>query len=122
MSLKEQKSLIEKLGWLAKLFLSVVSSLFFLFALFSGATEPGLIGIVKNSPNAFPWLFLLGFAYLTWKKELLGGVLIVIFALFTVFAFGFYRPEMRGSLLIFSLPLLILGGLILLGSFKGSRK
>ena len=55
--------------------LVLIAVFWFVFALLSGAEEygGGFMGVVKNSPNAIPWLILFGFIYGAYKKELIGG-------------------------------------------------
>jgi hypothetical protein len=60
----------------------VFGILVFLFALVSGseAYGGGLMGMVKNSPNALPWALLLLLVGVAWKWEFLGGSLILALA------------------------------------------
>ena len=52
----------------------------FIFSLVSGAETygGGMEGIIKNSPNSLPWLLLLGALFIAWKREFIGGSIIVI--------------------------------------------
>ncbi|HIE74271.1 MAG TPA: hypothetical protein EYQ06_08435 [Flavobacteriales bacterium] len=67
----------------ARYTLLTITSLVFVFALLSGSEDygGGLMGIVKNSPNALPWLLLFGLNYLVWRKEFLGGIILTIFGI-----------------------------------------
>ena len=49
--------------------LLIIGVLIFIFALLSGAESKGggVVGIIKNSPNALPWVFLLVLVYVAWK-------------------------------------------------------
>ena len=97
----------------ARYTLLVVGVLLFLFALASGAEEYGgdIRGMVKNVPNALPWLLFLAFLLLAWKRELPGGILIILSGVAMMVYFVIMAN--RFSLPVFILMLLI----ILLGSF-----
>ncbi len=93
--------------------LVVVSSFWFVFALLSGSEDygGGIKGIMMNSPNALPWLLLGVLVYVVFKWELVGGLLVAGMGVFTVFFFNAYK-----SVFVFfsiSVPLLVLGGLLL---------
>lgn len=106
-----------------KIFISVLSGLVFFFALFSGAEEfgGGIQGLIHNSPNALPWLVLFIFVLILWMRELLGGILMVMFSVFTVFMFDFFEDNF-GVFLMISLPLLIVGVFFIIKSLRyGSR-
>ena len=74
----------------AQILLFTITTLVFVFALLSGSEGYGgeFMGIVKNSPNALPWLLLFGLNYLIWKKELLGGIILTVFGLFISWFFN----------------------------------
>ena len=76
---------------IARYSLLVVSVLVFIFALFSGAEgyEGGITGLIKNSPNALPWVLLLFLVNIAWKWELLGGTIVILLGLFMVYFFNF---------------------------------
>ncbi len=98
---------------IARYTLLVVGVLVFLFALSSGAENygGGFQGLMKNVPNALPWLALLLFLLLAWKRELPGGILIILTGVALLIFFVFTANR-------FYLPVLILTLLvILLGSF-----
>jgi len=69
---------------IARYTMLTIGILLFVFALLSGSEGfgGGLMGVIKNSPNAFPWLGLLVFVFIAWKWELPGGILIVSLGLF----------------------------------------
>ncbi|MBN2142827.1 hypothetical protein JW711_05865 [Candidatus Woesearchaeota archaeon] len=102
--------------------LAVLASLVFIFALLSGAEGygGGLRGIIMNSPNAIPWLVLLLLIYAASKWELVGGTIITIMGVCTIFAFDFYEPGAWPGLVIISLPLIILGSMLVI-SWKLKR-
>ena len=94
--------------------LFILGALVFLFALLSGSEDygGGFIGILKNSPNALPWLILLLFTLIARRWPLIGGGLIVLLsiALFLFFNFGGNHIHLVPSLLclILFIPALML--------------
>jgi len=105
----------------ARILLVLASAFWFVFALLSGAEEAGggFMGIVKNSPNALPWLVLFVFVYISFKMELLGGIVIAILGILTVFAFDTFDSAI--TFFVISFPFILLGGL-LIASWYLSRK
>ena len=97
----------------ARYSLLIIGVLIFIFALLSGAESKGggVMGIIKNSPNALPWVLLLILVYVAWKWELVGGIIITALGLFLFYFFNFAGNNF--FLFTFILTLLI----ILLGSF-----
>lgn len=96
------------IGKTAKIILLIVAIFWFVFALLSGSADygGGLRGILMNSPNAIPWAILLGVTYLAWKKELIGGIIIVVLGIATMFAFNTFREMITFLLISFTLILL----------------
>ena len=91
--------------------LLIVSLLLFVFALFSGAEDygGGVRGVFLNSPNTIPWAILLLFVYIAWQWRYIGGVLVIISGLATIFFFN--------SLFVLfavAIPLMILGWVLLI--------
>lgn len=82
---------MEMLRKIARILLLAITTIVFVFALFSGSEEygGGFIGVIKNCPNAFPWLLLFGLNYLAWKRELVGGSTIAVFGLMISWFFNF---------------------------------
>jgi hypothetical protein len=113
--------IIHILRYTARVFLTLIALFFFVFALLSGAEEygGGISGIIQNSPNALPWLPLLILVGSTWKWEKASGIIIVLFGLFTLFAFNAGNEPF--VLFAISLPLISLGG-ILVGVSVYTRK
>ena len=105
--------LSNKIGKTTKIILLIVASFWFLFALVSGSEGfgGGIRGIIINSPNAIPWAILLIITYVAWKKELIGGILIVVLGIVSMVAFRTYR-EMITFLLI-SISLFLLGAALI---------
>ena len=89
----------------------VLGMLIFIFALLSGAEEygGGIRGIIKNSPNAMPWLIFLALVYLTWKRELTGGIIITIFGLAALYFFIFKGNHFFISTFILTLLIILIG-------------
>lgn len=100
---------IKNLRTAARVVLLIYACFWFIFALFSGSEQMGggMMGVIKNSPNALPWLLLFGLVWLTWKKELIGGILIALMGIFTVFFFKTLQDPI--VFLIVSLSLILLG-------------
>lgn len=101
---------------IARILITAIAIFFFMFVLFFGG---GISGIIQNSPNALPWLLLLILAGATYKWEKGSGVIVVLFGLFTLFAFNAWNEPF--VLFAISLPLIILGG-ILVGASVYTRK
>ena len=94
--------------------LLIIASLMFVFALLSGSEGNGNIisGIIKNSPNTLPWLVLLAIVFISWKRELIGGILITAIGFTMMYFFNFAGTNF--FLVTFLLTLLI----TLLGIFQ----
>jgi len=98
---------------IARYTLLILGILVFIFALLSGSEDYGgdISGIIKNSPNALPWLVLLVLIFVAWKWELVGGIIITALGLAMMYFFNFRGPNF--FLVTFILTLLI----VTLGSF-----
>ena len=83
-----------------------IGLLVFVFAALSGSEEygGGIQGIVKNLPNAIPWLTLLLLVFISWRRELFGGILTMVFgiALIQFFNAGpvFFVPTFIVTLIV----------------------
>lgn len=108
--LKKSIRVAKWLRYVARTVLVLVAGFWFVFALLSGAEGfgGGLKGILINSFNALPWLLLFVFVWIVWKFELLGGILITLFGIITIFFFKTYQDVI--VFLMVSLPLILLGG------------
>ena len=96
---------------IARFVLLVLAILIFLFALVSGAEEnSGIMGILKNSPNALPWAILLIIVWIVWKKELLGGIIIILFGIAGAAFFSIWNN-------LFEFVFWLILGIIMLGGF-----
>ncbi len=102
--------------------LLLVSLLVFVFALLSGSEElgGGLMGIVRNSPNAIPWLLLLALVYVGWKWELVGGILLVLFGIAATFFFQLLQQGWTPFALI-GLPPILFGVIFVALHFWSKR-
>jgi hypothetical protein len=97
-----------------KILLIILAVGLVVFSAMSGA-ESG--GFLKNLPNALPWVLLLAFACLAFKWQIAGGVLTLLFGVFTVFFFN--ALESVFVLSAISLPLILIGFILALaGLFK----
>lgn len=101
---------IRTLRYGARTILLIVTTFWFVFALLSGAEQygGGFGGVVRNSPNALPWLVLYLINIVAWKYELIGGALLIACGLFATFAFDVLKGNW-GVLWIAVVPLFILG-------------
>jgi hypothetical protein len=96
--------------------LLILSITFLIFALLSGAEQAGggLKGIILNNPNTLPWIILLSVVILAQKKELVGGLLIVLLGLASIYFFKTLEKDHLFVFFLVSLPLLFLGGLLVI--------
>ena len=96
---------------IARYTLLILGVLVFLFALASGADAygGGVRGVVKNSPNALPWLLLLAFLLLAWKRELVGGISIIVYGLALMVFITLMTHRFYLAVLIITLLIILLG-------------
>jgi hypothetical protein len=96
-------------------FLLIFSVLLFIFALLSGMDSfgGGLRGIISNTPNAIPWLILLVLNWVVWKSEVVGSILLVLFAIAAGFFFDGFGDNLF-VLFVITIPLFILAILLLM--------
>ncbi len=92
----------------------------FLFALLSGA-KLGLAGLIGNLPNTAPWALLFALCVTSMRNGILGGSLIIGEALF-LSAFFDVLHNNRVVLYIFILPMLLLGGAIVVTDILEKRR
>lgn len=92
---RELKVDILQIKNLLKIILLVMSLLIFAFALMSGSEGfgGGITGIIKNSPNALPWLILLIVNYINYRNELIGGSIIIAFGIVANLYFNLIGPN-----------------------------
>ena len=100
----------------ARYTLLVLAILVFIFALLSGSEEKGggIAGIIKNSPNAIPWLILLIFVYVAWKWELTGGIIITLLGIAMLYFFVLASPNFFLATFILTLLIIMLGTFFIL--------
>lgn len=91
--------------------LLILTVLALIFALLSGAglNGGGVYGIVRNSPNALPWLILLAMIYIAWKWELIGGIIISLTGIFMMYFFHVFSSKFHIAALILTLMIFLLG-------------
>lgn len=94
---------------ICKIILLVISVSLLGFALMSGAEDAGFW---KNIPNGLPWMILLMFVLIAFRKQVLGGILIILFGVFTIIFFS--ALQFLWILFLISLPLIFLGGVLTL--------
>jgi hypothetical protein len=101
---------------IARYTLLIFGVLVFVFALLSGSETfgGGIKGILKNSPNALPWLILLVLVVIAWKWELVGGILITLLGLFALGFFGIFAANFSIGTMIICLFPVILGSFLIL--------
>jgi hypothetical protein len=106
---------------IARTILILVAGFWFVFALLSGAQEAGggVMGVVRNSPNALPWLLLFVFVWAVFKWELVGGALIALFGVLSIFAFDTYKHI--DTFLLITLPLILVGGVFITSSITEKK-
>lgn len=107
------------LRYMARYFLLILGILVFIFALLSGAEDygGGVEGIIKNSPNALPWLILLILVYIAWRWELLGGIIITLLGLSMVYYFNFTGSNFFISTFVLTLLITIFGSFFIFSWF-----
>lgn len=89
-----------------KVLLLVIALFWLIFSLMSGFESSGGF---NNLPNALPWLVLLMGVIIAFRWEIVGSVLIIMYAIFAMIFFGFGIV-----VFIISLPLAVLAGALLL--------
>jgi hypothetical protein len=110
------------LRYTARTILLLFTGLIFIFALLSGAEQQGggFMGVVRNSPNALPWLLLLGLVYMVWKWELIGGIMIIVCGVAAVFFFNLLEQGWLLFLIIGLTPI-ALGGMLITAHFLDKK-
>lgn len=106
-------SILRFLRLVARILLVVLALFWFAFALLSGAAQygQGIDALLRNLPNALPWLGLFVFVYIAFRWELVGGLLVVLAGFVSIFFFNAWTAPV--VLFGVSLPLIAAGaGLI----------
>ena len=102
--------------YIARFSLLTISIIVFVFALLSGSENygGGFMGVLKNSPNALPWLIVLVLVYIAWKWELVGGITVTLFGMYLVYFFNFQGSNFYISTFIMTILIVLMGVLFLL--------
>lgn len=108
------------LRYTARYSLLAIASILLGFSLLSGSLDydGNLMNILKNSPNALPWLILILLVFVAWKKELIGGLLIVSYGLGLVYFFNFSGPNFWWSTFILTSLIPFLGSLFIVSWYR----
>jgi hypothetical protein len=104
---------------IARYTLLISGILIFFFALLSGAEQSGggISGLLKNSPNALPWLILLICLFIAWKHELAGGISIIVFGIGLLVFFVLISSRFHPAMLIMSLIPVIFGSFFIISHY-----
>lgn len=70
--------------------------------------------------HLLPTFALIIILIIAWKKELIGGIITILFGIFTIFMFGTWKEPV--SFLIISLPVLIIGSMFILHHYLIQKK
>lgn len=108
--------------WVGFLGLALCTGMWLVFALLSGAEMAGggVRGLVRNAPNALPWLVALGVLLLSLRFPGLAGAAFVAMGLATVHFFESYRHA--ALFLALSLPLLAFGSCLVISAAINRRQ
>jgi len=108
---------VKRLLAVVKPILLTLIILLFLFSLVSGSNDygGGIKGILMNSPNSLPWFILLILVLFSWKYEFAGGVIVFLMGIFTIFFFKTLND--LPVFFLISAPLILLGILLIIGSY-----
>lgn len=111
--MENKQALMRKIGGIAHTLLLVISAFWFGFSLLSGAESlgGGVMGVLRNSPNALPWFFLLILLYLYHHYPIVTSSLIILLGGVSIFFYN--APASPFVLFVITLPVLILGILLL---------
>jgi len=98
--------------------LTVIATFWFIFALLSGS-DGTLIGFLKNSPNALPWLILYALIYAAYKWQRIGGILLTLLGIMTFFMFD--AREQPIIIPMIPLPLVAIGIYLIWNYYKNKN-
>jgi len=103
----------------ASIIMYVICMITIPFALFSGAEAfgGGLSGVIRNSPNALPWIGLLLLTFFARKNGRIGGLLLLLLGLGLAYFFN-KGPVFNWSVLIVTLLVPFCGVLFMFGARK----
>lgn len=110
----------DRIALVIKILITLIACTIFVFALCSGADtyQNPLMGMLKNLPNTMPWIGLFMLVYITWRWELIGGVLLVMFS---VFLFIFFNV-INGNIFVFCVIIIPLFSMGLFFIMHGLRR
>jgi hypothetical protein len=96
--------------------LTILTTLWLVFALLSGAEQQGggLSGVLRNSPNALPWAAMLALVWVANRAPLAGGWLFIAMAFITMVGFNTWHHPATFALI--TLPYMVLGAMLALSS------
>ncbi|MBN2198152.1 hypothetical protein JW698_03115 [Candidatus Wolfebacteria bacterium] len=99
---------------IARIALLITGIYWFFYGWFTGLdfAEEGIKGLLTHFPNTIPWILLLIFIFIGWKKELVGGIILVLIGFFTIY---FFSAMTQAFVMIeMSLPLIIFGACLII--------
>jgi len=101
---------MERVRNVLRYILLIFGILITLFAILSGTERygGGIEGIIKNSPNALPWIVFIVLVLISWKWEFIGGISLIIFGGCMMFFFNFSLIPTLISLLIIASGVIII--------------
>ncbi len=122
--MKTTVSYIKVLKYIARYTLLLIASLLLVFSVISGSEDygGGLLGLLKNSPNAIPWLILILLILIAWKHELLGGILIFLSGLWFVYFFNFSGPNFWWITFILTALIPVMGLVFILSWYQNKHQ
>ena len=122
MGIEGMQKLAKKIRGFSLIVLSVIAVLLFIFSLLSGAESfgEGAKGIINNFPNTIPWIFLLAAVFIALKWQLIGGIIILMMGIFTIFFFN--ASESLFVLFGISIPLIVLAKLLIIAWYLDKLK
>jgi hypothetical protein len=108
----------------ARYTLLILGIILFTFALLSGSAEYGrdITSIIKNSPNALPWLIFIILVMIAWKWELVGGIIITILSIGMLYYFNFRTTNFFLTTFILTLMIMILSSFFIISWYLRKDK
>ncbi|WP_298895257.1 hypothetical protein [uncultured Psychroserpens sp.] len=112
------------LRYIARYGLLLIASLLLAFSILSGSTDygGGIEGVLRNSPNGLPWILLIVLVFVARKRELFGGILIIISGLWLVYFFNFRGPNFWWIILGLTSLIPLLGSLFVISWYLRSQR
>lgn len=122
--MKNGTTIVNTLKYIARYTLLLVASLLLVFSVVSGSEDygGGITGLLKNSPNALPWLGLILLIFIAWNYELLGGILIFLCGLWFVYFFNFSGPNFWWITFFLTSIIPIMGLLFILSWYLNNQR